>query len=69
METARLSTKYQLVIPKRVREALDLRPGQRFTVVVKGNVVSLVPVGDLRRLRGILPTANTGGVRDRSDVA
>jgi len=33
MDTATLSTKYQLVIPRGARERLQLRPGMRFTVI------------------------------------
>ena len=67
MEATTLSTKFQVVIPKKVRERLKLRPGQRFSVVEKGNVVVLVPIGDLSDVRGVLRGADTDDVRDRSD--
>jgi AbrB family looped-hinge helix DNA binding protein len=68
METATLSSKYQIVVPRRVREALGLHPGERISFVVKGRSAHLVPVGDLRALRGALKGASTDDVRDRSDA-
>lgn len=36
MATATISPKYQVVIPKEVREKLNLKSGQKMTVVAKG---------------------------------
>lgn len=69
METATLSSKYQVVIPRAVREALHLEPGGRLAFVVKGRTIHLVPIGDLRSLRGRLKGASTEDIRDRSDAA
>jgi len=41
--TARLSTKYQVVIPKAIREALDLQPRQRLLFLLDGDTVILRP--------------------------
>jgi AbrB family looped-hinge helix DNA binding protein len=68
METATLSSKYQVMIPKHVRERLRLRPGQKFTVVEKGDSVVLVPIGGIEDLRGALANADASGLRDRSDL-
>ena len=38
-----LSTKFQVVIPKDIREETGLRKGQTFQVISKGGVISLVP--------------------------
>jgi len=38
MQTATISSKYQLVIPKQIREAIDLRPGERLGFVLHGRV-------------------------------
>jgi len=48
-----LSPKYQIVIPREVRENLGLEKGQKFAVVVKNGVISLVPVPSLEELRGM----------------
>ena len=67
MHTATLSSKYQLSIPKGVRENLNLKAGQKFSVIAKGNVIELVPVPSLKSMRGILKGANTENYRDRQD--
>jgi AbrB family looped-hinge helix DNA binding protein len=43
MGYAKVSSKYQIVIPKDVRIRADIRPGQEFQVIAKGDVVTLVP--------------------------
>lgn len=54
MAVTSLSTKGQIIIPKRIREALGLRPGARIIVELEGNKVILRPVrGDIaQRLFG-----------------
>ena len=68
METAVLSSKNQIVIPRGVRERLGFVPGQKFAIVEKGDNVVLVPMGDIADLRGALRGADVSGLRDRSDV-
>ena len=67
MDTVTLSTKGQIVIPKAHRDRLGLQPGQRLAVVSRGQVVSLVPLGRIQDLRGMLRGADTAAIRDRSD--
>jgi AbrB family looped-hinge helix DNA binding protein len=67
METATLSTKYQLVIPRRVRERLGLEPGTRLTVIDKGGVLVLVPERPLRTRRGIVRGTSRRGLREKKD--
>lgn len=67
MQTATLSSKYQLAIPKAIRELLDLQAGQQFTVLAKGKSIELVPIRSLQSMRGILKGANPANYRDRQD--
>jgi AbrB family looped-hinge helix DNA binding protein len=67
MDTATLSTKYQLVIPRAARERLHLRPGMRFTVLDKGGVLYLVPERPIRTYRGIAKGSSPTGLRDKRD--
>lgn len=67
MHTATLSSKYQLAIPKGIRELLNLQAGQQFTVLVKGKAIELVQVRSLKEMRGFLKGANPDNVRDRQD--
>lgn len=69
MHAATLTSKYQICIPKAVRERLHLKAGQQFVFVTKGETISLVPKRDIALLRGILRGADTADVRDRTDLA
>lgn len=67
MHTATLSSKYQLSIPKAVRDNLSLKAGQKFTIIAKGKIIELVPVPTLSSMRGILKGKSADGYRDRQD--
>lgn len=54
METVTLSSKFQIVIPKAVRERMKLKPGTKFRVVDVGGTVELFPVRPVKEYRGIL---------------
>jgi AbrB family looped-hinge helix DNA binding protein len=67
METATLSTKYQLVIPRKVRERLGLEPGTKLTVLEKGGVVFLIPQRPTRSYRGVARKVSPRGLREKKD--
>lgn len=54
MDTVTLSPKYQVVIPQAVREALALRPGEKFQVVSYDGRIELIPVRRMKQTRGFL---------------
>lgn len=54
MTTSLLSPKYQIVIPKEIRRALDLQPGQRLNVIAKDGHVELRPILTPEQLIGFL---------------
>ena len=54
MEPVKISPKYQIVIPKKVRESLRLRPGQRVYVIPLGDRIELVPERSISEMRGFL---------------
>lgn len=66
-ETAKLSSKFQISIPKSVREARRWKAGQEFAFIPKGEGVLLVPVPKLEDLFGIARGANPHGYRDETD--
>ena len=66
-DTATLSSKFQISIPKAVREAQKWEPGQEFVFIPMGTGVLLVPVPTLEDLRGIASGADPSGYRDRND--
>jgi len=65
--TATLSTKFQISIPKAVREKQHWQAGQEFVFIPKGQGVLIMPVPELKQLAGIAKGANKDGYRDRGD--
>ncbi len=66
-DTAKLSAKFQISIPKAVRTARHWQAGQRFAFIPKGEGVLLVPVPEIEDLAGIARNASPQGYRDRTD--
>lgn len=64
---ATLSSKFQISIPKSVREAQHWQAGQTFVFITKGKGVLVMPVPELDQLAGIAKGANTENFRDRED--
>ena len=68
MDTTTLSTKYQLVIPRRIRERMALRPGQKFQTVQIGNRIELLPIESPHTARGFLKGIQTDVPREQDRV-
>ena len=66
-DTATLSSKFQISIPKAVRAEMGWKAGQSFAFVPKGNSVVLVPVPEFEDLFGIAKGKEAGEYRDRND--
>ncbi|TAN44586.1 MAG: AbrB family transcriptional regulator [Nitrospirae bacterium] len=64
MMTATISPKFQVMIPKVVRETLHLKPGQKMSVVAKGSIIYFVPEKPIEVLRGFLKWMDRGGIRE-----
>ena len=67
MARAVISPKYQIVIPKKIRERLDLRPGQVVTLIARDGFINVVPQRPITELRGLVKGADTTGFRDKTD--
>jgi AbrB family looped-hinge helix DNA binding protein len=65
--SATLSSKFQISIPKTVRDAQHWRAGQEFVFVPKGKGVLIMPVPDFQDLKGLAKGANREDYRDRQD--
>jgi AbrB family looped-hinge helix DNA binding protein len=65
--TATLSSKYQISIPKSVREFQHWKPGQELVFIPKGHGVLMMPVPDREDLAGIARGARRTRHRDRND--
>jgi AbrB family looped-hinge helix DNA binding protein len=66
--TTTLSSKFQISIPKSVREEQRWEAGQEFVFIRKGKGVLLMPVPELQQLAGIAKGARMDGYRDRKDL-
>ncbi|MCX5882909.1 MAG: AbrB/MazE/SpoVT family DNA-binding domain-containing protein [Deltaproteobacteria bacterium] len=59
MQSVTVSPKYQVVIPKSIRDTLHLRPGQKMQVIEFEGRIELIPELDIKQLRGFLKGINT----------
>lgn len=59
MEAVKISPKYQVVIPKKLREALNLTPGQQVQMVAYEDRIEMIPIKKLSEMKGFLKGINT----------
>ena len=67
MSTVTVSPKFQVVIPKDVRQSAGIQPGQKLAVFCIGGIVEMVPVVDIKSLRGSMPGLNTDVEREEEE--
>ena len=69
MQTVTVSPKFQVVIPKSVREQLHIKAGQKMMAMPYGEHIQLVPVKPIKEMRGFLKGANLDmtQIGDKSD--
>lgn len=65
--TATLSSKFQISLPKAIRDELHWQAGQEFVFIPKGKGVLLMPVPEFSQLAGIAKGAHPENYRDRQD--
>jgi len=54
MHSLTISSKFQVAIPRQIREQLCLRPGQKLEAVCIGNHIKLIPIKPIEQMRGFL---------------
>ena len=64
MDSVTISPKYQIVIPKSIRESLGLRPGQKVQAIQCEDRVELVPIVPVKQMRGFLRGIDTDVARE-----
>jgi AbrB family looped-hinge helix DNA binding protein len=67
MGRTKVSSKYQVVIPKDVRDSADIRVGQEFQVIAKGGMITFVPDKPISSMRGFVRGIRTTGLREKKD--
>jgi len=65
--TTTLSSKFQISVPKAVREKQCWKAGQEFVFIPKGHGVLMMPVPEKNELAGLAKGARKTGYRDRDD--
>jgi len=68
MQTVTVSPKFQVVIPRPVRDNLHIRPGQKMQVVEYAGRVELIPERDISELRGFVKGINTAFAREADRI-
>jgi len=68
MTEVKISPKYQVVIPKAIREELELKPGQTVQVIAHGDRIEMIPVRNMREMRGFLWGIDTTVKRDHDRI-
>lgn len=64
METVTISPKFQIVIPQKIRQAMGLRAGEKAHMLSFKDRIEVIPLRDIRALRGYLKGMDTSFVRD-----
>lgn len=68
MNTVTVSPKYQVVIPKQIRERLNIQPGQKVQVLVYQGQIMIVPILPMIEARGIARGIKTDVPREPDRV-
>ncbi len=64
MNTVTVSSKYQVVIPKEVRDRIDLKVGSTMEVISYSNRIELIPIQPINKLKSLFKGINTDIPRD-----
>jgi AbrB family looped-hinge helix DNA binding protein len=67
MSRVKVSSKFQVVIPREIREKLNIRPGQNMLIVARNGMVEIVPDRDISELKGFLAGMSTDDIREEDD--
>ncbi|MBM4135723.1 MAG: AbrB/MazE/SpoVT family DNA-binding domain-containing protein [Nitrospira sp.] len=65
---ATISPKYQVVIPRELRESLRLKPGEKVEFLQYENRIEMIPVRDIKKMRGFLKGIDTTVEREKDRV-
>lgn len=68
MDVVTISPKFQVVIPREIRERLGLEPGQKVQALSYENRIEFIPVRPMKSMRGFLHGIDTTIPRDKDRV-
>jgi len=64
MNTVTVSPKFQVIIPKEIREAMKIKSGQKIQIITYADRIELIPIKPMKKMRGFLKGINTEVARD-----
>jgi len=67
METVKVSRKYQVVIPEKLRQEANIKPGDKMVAIAKHGILQYVPVRSLKETKGMVKGLNSADLRDETD--
>ncbi len=67
MNTVTVSTKYQVVVPQKVRQALNIQPGQKIQMLEYGKHIVMISIRPIQEARGSFPGIDTDPQREKVD--
>jgi AbrB family looped-hinge helix DNA binding protein len=68
MKAVTVSPKYQVVIPKEVRESMGIYSGQKIQIITYRNRIELIPIKPIKKLKGFLKGIDTNVKREKDRV-
>ncbi len=68
MKFVTVSPKYQIVIPKKIRDTMGIKPGEKLQVIQYLDRIELIPTKDIKEMRGVLKGISTKVKRDRDRI-
>ena len=69
METVKVSRKFQVVIPEKLREEAHIKPGDKMVAISKHGILQYVPVRPMKGTKGMVPGMDTKELRDETERA
>jgi AbrB family looped-hinge helix DNA binding protein len=67
MNAVTVSSKFRVVTPKKVRNSLNIQPGQKLQVIEYGKNIVLIPVRPIQEARGSSPDIDINPQREKQD--
>ena len=67
MTRVTISPKFQIVIPREIRQRLRLRPGQQITLLERDGIITAIPDLPLEKFRGILKGMSRTELREKQE--
>jgi AbrB family looped-hinge helix DNA binding protein len=68
MKTVTVSPKFQVVIPREVRESLNIKPGEKMQVINYADRIEFILIRKIKDMRGFLKGINTTVVRETDRI-